>query len=120
MGFYGIFDTFLGTRSRKWDFRGGMKELENLAERDNEAEIKKEHGGKIWRWLGENQRSLTNFKNWQIWNFGLEEVKLGIGSSMKEYAEWYYGGDSEISRETELNQGRYGWKIDLFIYILFF
>ena len=43
-----------------------------------------------------------------MWNFGLEEVKLGIGSSMKEYAEWYYGGDSEISREKELNQGRYG------------
>ena len=51
---------------------------------------------------------MTNFKNWQIWNFGLEEVKLGIGSLMKGYAEWYYGGDSEISRETELNQGRYG------------
>ena len=51
---------------------------------------------------------MTNFKNWQMWNFSLEEVKLGIGSSKKEYAEWYYGGDSEISRETELNQGRYG------------
>ena len=43
-----------------------------------------------------------------MWNFGLEEVKLGIGSSMKEYAKWYYRGDSAISRETELNQGRYG------------
>ena len=31
-----------------------------------------------------------------MWNFDLEEVKLGIGSSMKEYAEWYYGGDSEF------------------------
>ena len=51
---------------------------------------------------------MTNFKNCQIWNFSLEEVKLGIWSSMKEYVEWYYGGDSEISRETKLNQGRYG------------
>ena len=51
---------------------------------------------------------MTNFKNLKMWNFILEEVKLGIGSSMKEYAEWYYEGDSEISREMELNQGRYG------------
>ena len=43
-----------------------------------------------------------------MWNFGLEEVKLGIGSLMKEYAEWYYGGDSGISREMDLNQGIYG------------
>ena len=43
-----------------------------------------------------------------MWNFILQEVKLGIGSPMKEYVEWYYGGDSEVSRETELNQGRYG------------
>ena len=41
-------------------------------------------------------------------NFGLEEVKLGIRASMKEYEEWYHGGDSEISRKMELNQGRYG------------
>ena len=31
-----------------------------------------------------------------MWDFGLEEAKLGIRASMKEYAEWYYGGDSEI------------------------
>ena len=31
---------------------------------------------------------MTNSKNWQIWNFILEEVKLGIRASMKEYAEW--------------------------------
>ena len=37
---------------------------------------------------------------------------------MKEYAEWYDGGDSEISREKELNQGRYGWKTE--IYTFFF
>ena len=43
-----------------------------------------------------------------MWNFGLEEVKLGIRASMKEYVEWYYGGDSEISRKTKINQGRYG------------
>ena len=36
-----------------------------------------------------------------MWNFGLEEVKLGIGSSMKEYAEWYYRVENEISRETK-------------------
>ena len=95
-----------------------MKELENLSERDNEVEwkmntVKKFEGE--WVRIGE---AMTNPKNWQIWNFGLEEVKLGIGSSMKEYAEWYYGGDSEISWETELNQGSYGWKIE--IYTFFF
>ena len=51
---------------------------------------------------------MTNFKNLKMWNFILEEVKLGIGSSMKEYAEWYYEGDNEISREMDVNQGRYG------------
>ena len=40
-----------------------------------------------------------------MWNFDLQEVKLGIGCSMKEYVEWYYGGYSEVSRETELNEG---------------
>ena len=53
-----------------------------------------------------------------MWNFGLEEVKLGIRASRKEYAEWYYGGDSEISRNTELNQRRYGLKTKN--YTLFF
>ena len=43
-----------------------------------------------------------------MWNFGLHEVKFGIGSSMKEYAEWYYRGYSEVSRETELKEGKYG------------
>ena len=43
-----------------------------------------------------------------MWDFGLEEAKLGIRASMKEYAEWQHVGDSEISRKTELNQGRYG------------
>ena len=51
---------------------------------------------------------MTNFKNSQMWNFGLEKVKLGIGSSIKEYAEWYYEGDNEISREIELNQRIFG------------
>ena len=41
-----------------------------------------------------------------MWNFGLDKVKLGIRTSMKEYAEWYDGGDSEISRKMELNQGK--------------
>ena len=43
-----------------------------------------------------------------MWDFGLEETKLGIRALMKEYAEWYYEGDNEISRKMELNQGRYG------------
>ena len=51
---------------------------------------------------------MTNPKNRQMWNFSLREVEFGIGSSMKEYAEWYYGGYSEVSRETDLIQGRYG------------
>ena len=25
---------------------------------------------------------------------------------MKEYAEWYHGGDSEIASKMELNQGK--------------
>ena len=51
---------------------------------------------------------MKNPKNRQMQNFGLQEVKLGIGSLRKEYEEWYYGGYSEFSRETKLNQGRYG------------
>ena len=47
---------------------------------------------------------MTNPKNWQMWYFGIQEVKLGIGSSMKEYAKWYYVGYSEVSSEMELNQ----------------
>ena len=51
---------------------------------------------------------MTNPKNRQMWNFDLQEVEFGIGSSMKEYDKWYYGGYNEVSREMELSQGRYG------------
>ena len=44
---------------------------------------------------------MINSKNLQMWNFGLEEMKLGIRASMKEYAEWYHGRYGEISRKKE-------------------
>ena len=49
-----------------------------------------------------------------MWNFSLEEVKLGIRASMKEYVEWYHGGDSEISRKMVEKQ-----KIILFLKIIY-
>ena len=49
-----------------------------------------------------------------MWDFSLEEAKLGIRASMKEYEERYHRGDSEIVRKMELNQGRYGWKTKIY------
>ena len=44
MGFWTLFE---GQEVENVNFRGGMKELENLSERDNDAEMENEHRGKI-------------------------------------------------------------------------
>ena len=38
---------FKGQEAENVNFRGGMKELENLLERNKEAELENEHCGKI-------------------------------------------------------------------------
>ena len=45
--FTGFWTPFQGQEAENVNFRGGMKELENLSERDNEAEMENEHRGKI-------------------------------------------------------------------------
>ena len=56
-GFTGFWTLFQGQEAENVNFRGGMKELENLSERDKEAKLENEHRGKICRQLGENQKS---------------------------------------------------------------
>ena len=46
-GFTGFWTLFQGQEAKNMNFRGGMKELENFSERDNEAEIENEHRAKI-------------------------------------------------------------------------
>ena len=44
---------------------------------------------------------MANPKNRQMWDFGLWEGELGIGSSGMKDAEWDDRGSPKISRETE-------------------
>ena len=46
-GFTGFWTLFQVQEEENVNFIGGMKELENLSERDNEAEMEKKHRGKI-------------------------------------------------------------------------
>ena len=44
-GFTGFWTLFEGQEAENVNFRGGMKELENLSERDKEEELENEHRG---------------------------------------------------------------------------
>ena len=48
-----------------------------------------------------SEEVMANLKNRQMWDFGLWEGELGIGSLGLKYAEWDDRGSSKISRETE-------------------
>ena len=45
--FTGFWTLFKGQEEENVNFRGGMKELENLSKSYNEAEMENEHRGKI-------------------------------------------------------------------------
>ena len=53
---------------------------------------------------------MANLKNRQLWNFGLQEVEFGIGSSRNEICRMELWGYSEFSREMGLKQRIYGQK----------
>ena len=102
------------------NFINRVKEWENLSKRDNEAEFRNKHCGQILKAIGWELKKLwQTVQHKQLSNFKLQEVELGIGSSMNEICRMEWRGLQWIFKGNRAKTKKIWWKSYFILFVFF-